>query len=58
MNLVFYREVEREMNHREESLEIQTGQINLWSGVEALGTQMPHSEAESEIFSCSLPTLV
>ena len=46
------------MNHREESLEIQTGQINLWSGVEALGTQMPHSEAQSEIFSCSLPTLV
>lgn len=57
-NLVFFRAVEREMNHREESLEIQTWQINLWSGVEALGTQMPHSEAHCEIFSCSLPILV
>lgn len=46
------------MNHREESLEIQRWQINLWSGVEALGTQMPHSEAQSEIFSCSLAVSV
>lgn len=32
------------MNHREQSLEIQTQQINLWFGVEALGTQMPRAE--------------
>lgn len=57
-NLVFFRAVEGEMNHREESLEIQTWQINLWSGVEALGAQMPYSEAHGEIFSCSLPISV
>lgn len=56
--LVFFRVVEREMNYREKSLEIQTWQINLWSGVEASGTQMPQSEAHGEIFSCSLPILV
>lgn len=54
-NLVFFSMVEGEMNQREESLEIQTWQINLWSEVEALGTQMPHQKHKVKYSAAVFP---
>lgn len=54
-NLVFFSMVEGEMNQREESLEIQTWQINLWSEVEALGTQMPRQKHKVKYSAAVFP---
>lgn len=43
------------MNQREESLEIQTQQINLWSEVKALGTQMPHQKHKVKYSAAVFP---